>query len=217
MTRMPNLNFPQQDDLFHSSYARPVTLIGAGSVGSQIARMLAKIGVRDLTVYDEDTIESHNIPPSAYQIADLGMTKVEALRTLLEKESGLALKPIPRMYEGERLTSSVIASVDTMEARQCIWNEVKGNPLVDIYIDTRLSAELISVFAISPCNSEDIAYYEHFLYPTSETLRPLCGEHTIVYVSSAAAVFACANLTSWWQFGRKKLHCKMLVGALEMC
>lgn len=211
------LNFSQQKKIFNPSFVKPVVVLGAGSVGSQLTAMLAKIGVTDITVYDGDSVESHNIPMSAYGNSDLGMYKVLALKDLVLRQSGVEIKALPRMYAGEPLRDSVIACVDSMEARLAVWQAVKNNPMVDIFIDTRTAGELISIFAVSPCNPDDIAYYEHFLYPTGEAAMLTCGNHGIVYISSMAAGIACANLTNWWQCGRKKLHFKELIPALEVC
>jgi len=211
------LNFSQQRKIFEPKYAKPITVLGAGSVGSWVVVMLSKLGIKKITVYDGDAIESHNIPPSAYGISDLGMFKVFALRELALRQSGTEINAIPRMYVGEQLRDSVIACVDSMEARQKIWNEVKGNPLVDVFIDTRVAAELVSVFAVNPCNPEDVAYYEHFMYPTEQAVHLMCGMHGIVYGSTRAAGIACANLTNLWQYGKKNLHFKELVRTLEVC
>ncbi len=210
------LNFSQQNKIFNPAFAKPVVVLGAGSVGSQLVAMLAKIGLTDITVYDGDAIESHNIPMSAYGNSDLGMFKVLALKDLVLRQSGVEIKALPRMYAGEPLRDSVIACVDTMEARLAAWQAVKDNPLVDIFIDTRTAAELISIFAVSPCNPDDIAYYEHFSYPTSQAAMLTCGQHGIVYISNMAAGVACANLTNWWQHGKKKIHFKELIPALEV-
>ena len=211
------LNFSQQDDVFNPKNVRPVTLIGVGEVGSQVAVMLAKIGVQYLTVFDADAVESHNVPMSAYRkTCDLGKLKVVALAEIIFEQSELRITGIPKMYVGEKLRGSVVACVDTMEARMCIWDQVKMNPNVDVFVDTRMVAELISVFAINPCDPDDIAYYEHFLYPSNVTRQPTCGRHGIVYVSAAAAVAVCANLTRKWSTGNvAKRHHKGLVGGLQ--
>jgi len=212
---MKSLNFSQQDFVFDPAAARPVTLIGAGSVGSQVATMLAKIGVSEIRVYDADYVESHNIPMSAYGTRDLGLLKVEALERILLEQSDMRIASVPDMYAGEPLKNSVVACVDTMEARKLIWEQVKMNPNVDILVDTRIAGEFVSVFAVDPCNQEDIAYYESFLYPSSEALQPTCGFHGIIYVSAQAAVAVCANLTAKWSNGRMRRHFRLLVGDLE--
>ncbi len=212
---MVSLNFSQQKEIFNSVYAKPVTLIGAGSVGSQVGVMLAKMGVPKITLYDGDGVESHNIPMSAYRQNHLGHYKVAMLWDMIEECGGTEVLALSKMYTGEPLKDTVVACVDNMEARQLIWKEVKKNPNVDILVDTRVSAELISVFAICPCDEEDIAYYEHFLYPSGEAIRPTCGRHGIIFVGATAAAAVCGNLTNWWQNGKKKRHHKELCVELE--
>jgi hypothetical protein len=209
------LNFSQQHELLDHRHARAATIIGAGSVGSQVACMLAKMGVPALTIWDGDTIESHNVPMSAYRAGDIGVRKVDALGELIAEQSGLRIEKIARMYAGEPLRGAVVASVDSMEARKAIWEAVKLDPAVDVLVDTRTAAELVSVFAVRPCDPEDIDFYERFLYPSSEAVRPMCGLHGIIFQSAIAASAACSGLTSWWTKGRTVRHFTMLTGSLE--
>lgn len=211
------LNLSAQHNIFNPDAARPVTLIGAGSVGSEVARQLTKIGITDLTVYDDDYVESHNIPVSCYRVKDLGRSKVDALMDVIKEQSGIEIKVLNTRFDTTHppLKGTVVSCVDSMEARQEIWENVKHRPDVDILIDTRVSEELVWVFAIHPCDPDDIELYEHHLsYSSKEAAPAMCGRHGIIYVASTAARAVCANLTGWWQHGRKKQHHKELVGIL---
>lgn len=214
---MSDLNFSQQDELFDPRSARPVTVIGAGSVGSQVVTMLAKIGVTDITAYDGDSLESHNIPMSPYRLEDLGRFKVEALAEIVAAQSGVILDARPRMYEGEPLQpGAIICCADKMEVRSLVWARAKKlAPNVDLLVDTRTAAELVSVFAIDPGVPEDIACYETFLYPSSQAHRLTCGSHGIIYVSAMAASVACSLLTAKWSRRQYRRHLQFLAGALE--
>jgi hypothetical protein len=212
----PQMNLSQQHKLFDVALARPVTVIGAGAVGGYAVLGLAKLGIPRITVYDHDHVESHNVPMSVYGPDDLARLKVEALRDIVRAGTGTVIETRPRRYEGERLEGAVVCCVDTMEARQAVWKAVELQPDVNILIDTRVSAELVWVFAVDPCDPDDAERYRHHLaYSTKETAAPMCGSHGVVYVSMRAASAACANLTSWWQHGRKTLHHRELAGALE--
>lgn len=211
----PYLNFAQQDDVFDPASAQPVTVIGAGSVGSQLVAMLAKIGCAEIAVWDGDDVESHNIPMSAYRLADLGKPKVAALQALVEEQSGVRITAVPKMYEGESLTGTVVACVDSMEARMLLWDRIRDNPNVDVFVDTRIAEEFVAVYAVAPCDRDSCERYGKLLYPSSEAVRPTCGRHGIVYVTSVAASAACACLTNAWSGRKKDRHFKMLVGALE--
>lgn len=39
----------------------PIHIIGVGAIGSHIAIQLAKLGIEEITVWDFDTVDDHNI------------------------------------------------------------------------------------------------------------------------------------------------------------
>jgi hypothetical protein len=203
---MHDLNHSQQQALFNPNAARAVTVIGAGSVGSHVVLMLAKLGVTDITVVDADHVESHNLPMSVYGLQDLAKYKTSALAMHVEQQTGVVIKWARQMYAGGHLKGTVVACVDNMETRMLIWKQVRKNPLVDIFVDTRTAEELISVFGVNPNDDTHIAYYEHHLYPTAETINATCGRHGIIYVSAVAAALACVRLTRRWSNGTYNLH-----------
>jgi hypothetical protein len=198
-----DLNFSQQEKLFDPKLSRPVTLIGAGSVGSLVANMLVRIGVHDLTVFDDDSVDSHNVGPSLYGKGDIGYYKVDRLRAIIERDTGVRIKTVLKRYEGESLRGSVICCVDTMEARQMIWGAIKKKLFVDILIDTRTSEHFFQVFAVRPCNHRDIAHYEPFLaYSSDEASPAMCGLHSIITVASRTAAVAVGALSDFWTSDR---------------
>ena len=199
------MNHAHQVHLFNPQFARPVTLIGAGSVGSWIAYFLAKMGVTDITVYDGDDVASHNIPMSFFGIEDVGRFKVEALEERIRRETGTSITAHARMYAGEPLrNTSVVASVDTMAARTLIWEQVKDRATVDVFCDTRLSAAYIDILTIDPTNSTEQADYERLNFRDEEAAVQSCGLHGIAYASSRAAGIVAANLSQYWMGNAKE-------------
>lgn len=208
------LNLSQQKYYFPRECIRPVTLIGAGAIGSNVAVMLARMGVEKITVYDDDSIDSHNIAPSAYGSADFATPKVEALKALIARDTEVIISQKQTMYAGEKLKGTVIVCVDSMRARKLVWERVKNNPLVDILIDTRTAEKFWQVFAIEPCRAEDVAHYEHFLaYDDEEAAPQMCGLHGIIFVSLAVAAEVGENLANFWACGRKNRHVDRLCGS----
>lgn len=193
-----------QEGLFDPRYSRKVVLLGAGSVGSHVAYHLAKMGVTDIEVWDDDTVQSHNVPMSLYGPGDVGRFKVDVLKELIERLTGTEIVTHRKMYQGESLRNvSVVACVDTMHARKCLWEKLKLCPTVDIFCDTRTAATYIEVLSIAPCNPEDIELYEALLFSDEKAARQTCGNHGIVYTASRAAQIVAINLASFWQFGIK--------------
>ena len=67
---------------------KKIALIGLGAVGSQLAISLARSGIQNFGLWDNDVIEPGNICRSSYTIQDLGNAKVNALKKQL-----LAINP----------------------------------------------------------------------------------------------------------------------------
>jgi glycine/D-amino acid oxidase-like deaminating enzyme len=216
----PTLNFSHSTKIFDPRLAKPVTLLGAGSVGSHVAMFLAKKGVSRLTVYDHDSIESHNVPASEYWQRDIGRYKVEALREMLREAACVEIDARRAPFTGgEPLERVVVACVDTMKARKAIWERLRSKRAqCDLYIDTRISKELVEVYAVHPDDPEDAAFYEHFIgYTDEEANLDMCGAHGIKYVAATAARAAVANLTSFWMRGTKKrFHQELVVDLVQI-
>lgn len=65
--------------------ARRVVVVGAGSVGSAVAHMLAGYGVRDLVLVDYDRLLPHNLVRHQESWSDLGRYKVDAVADALQQ------------------------------------------------------------------------------------------------------------------------------------
>jgi len=204
---MNHLNHSHTSELFDPQQAGPVTVLGAGSVGSQAVLMLARMGVSRIALYDADDVRSHNLPMTmTFGIKDLGRYKVDVVREKALAETGVEVQAHRQMYDGQSLSGSVLCCVDSMEARMAAWNAAKMNPSVDIFVDTRTHKRFLSIFAVRPCLPEDISLYESRLYPSSQTLRPMCGSHGILYISATAAALAVRALTGFWSGDIPPLH-----------
>ena len=181
----------QLDILDPKLMSMPVVVIGAGATGSFTALSLAKMGVGNITVYDFDTVEEHNLPNQFYRQCDIGKPKVEALREIIEQFEGIQITAKKEKYRGQRLTGIVITCVDSMDARLNIWKFVKNNPDVQLYIDSRMGAEVMCVYSVNPSDKFQSISYEENLYPSSEALQERCTAKTIMYtVLSLASLLA---------------------------
>lgn len=196
-------NFAHQEKLFDPKRARPVVLIGSGSIGSFIALFLAKAGVSNITVYDHDTVASHNVPMSLYRESDVGRYKVEALREIVDALTGVEITAIPEPYKDQPLKRcSVIMSVDDMDnGRMPIWDTVRGSMSIDVMLDTRVHEGYGEVYTIKPCSGVDGANYTETLFPNSEAVIRTCGTHGFAPISTGLASSAVSSLCHFWQTG----------------
>lgn len=102
-----------------------VALIGCGGVGSWVGYFLALAGVRCLDLFDQDSLEAHNLNRMPYSIECVKLAKTEALRTLIKKS-----RPNAIVIEHEAFTKSyrfgkhkpewVVVSTDTLASRRMV-------------------------------------------------------------------------------------------------
>jgi hypothetical protein len=160
----------------------PITLVGAGGIGSPCAIALAKMGCSNLTIWDFDTVEEHNIANQLYPIDAVGKLKVEALSAVVEGFGGLRPQVVPKAFAAEERVSGVVcACVDTMEARRQIWQAVRFKPAVSLYLDARVAGEIGVLYTVKPCDIHQVRFYEQTLYSDEEALDLPCTERSIIY------------------------------------
>lgn len=167
----------------------PITIIGAGAIGSWVALGLAKSGFRKLAVFDHDTVDIVNMSSQFYGISDVGKLKVEALADRIEEMTGEMITGIPEKWTGMKMKGVVVMAVDSMEVRKQIFEAHKLNMATLWLIDARMGAEVGLLYAINPSDSKNIGDYEKSLYTDAEAVQERCTAKSTTY---------CAiNLSGW--------------------
>ena len=160
----------------------PITMVGAGGIGSPTALALAKMGCSRMTVYDSDLVEAHNLPNQLYRLEDFARPKVEALQVLIRSFTGFEIVAIREAVSKQRLQGLVISGVDSMVARKTIWQEaIRYRPNVELYIDARMGAEVCSIYSVRPADPDDVRAYELTLYDDDEADPNACTAQAIIY------------------------------------
>ena len=114
-------------------------VIGTGSIGSNVAELLARYGIEEIVLYDFDTVESHNIANQLYTEEDIGKPKTEALANILYKINPKLRHTliIEGKYESQPLTDYVFMCVDSVDVRNHIVKTNQYNPMVKAVFDFR--------------------------------------------------------------------------------
>jgi molybdopterin/thiamine biosynthesis adenylyltransferase len=173
-----------------------VSLIGCGGLGSWIATLLGKSGIKGIHLYDSDKVETQNIPNSAFEQGDFGRSKTNVLCDRISKY-GVDVSTYPHYDEGS-LHKLVISAVDTIQTRKDIFEQVlKQREHIDFYIDSRMGGEVGNIFVIDPCDFDQASWYQtNWLFKETEVQLPRCGEQTTSYTTSIVAGIVVANLNS---------------------
>jgi molybdopterin/thiamine biosynthesis adenylyltransferase len=182
----------QLDIISPQQLQHPITVIGCGGIGSPTILALAKMGCGDITAYDPDRVEQHNLPNQLFRLEDLGRPKTDALADTISSFTGTKIKAMPEEVTGQKLKGLVVSAVDSMTARKAIWqNCLRFNPDTSLYIDGRMSGEVCRIFSINPLDPDHVRFYEQTLYSDEEAWEDPCTSRAVIYnVFMAASLIA---------------------------
>lgn len=180
-----NISFLRQFDIFNPhEFAEPITIVGCGGIGSSLAVTLAKMGIQNLNLIDDDRVEVHNVPNQTYFPDDVGKFKVDALGAHIQK-LGAEPNVYPSLLEEneEVLASGVVCSgLDSMPARYNLWNILK-NRKESAYFDGRLGGQKVLLYGVDLKDKVFKEAYEETLHPEDESEPLPCTERIIIDVS----------------------------------
>ena len=173
-----------------------VDVIGVGATGSAIVWQLAKTGMRNIHVWDDDIIETHNIAnQSPYLLEHIDMLKVDALKKVVFEATGVKITTHAERVDGtQTLGSIVFLLVDRMDTRVLIWNNgIKYRYGIDLMIETRMGSDEGRVYCIHPMKPQHIERWESSLCKYDEAEMSACG--TIPSIICTAGIIA--DLAVW--------------------
>jgi molybdopterin/thiamine biosynthesis adenylyltransferase len=64
-------------DTIDSFINQPHIIIGCGAIGGPVIKTLGQIGVKEITIWDDDTVEEVNLGPQGFPENSIGMEKTE--------------------------------------------------------------------------------------------------------------------------------------------
>ena len=170
-----------------------VGIAGAGGLGAMTALVLAKMGVRLMTIWDDDIVSATNIPTQLHPVSDVGMPKVYSLAETLEHFSD---EIVPNAFNcrielGHAFQDPFnlfIAAVDSITARKDIWSAV-ANSQVDFYLDIRMAAEELQLFLVKMHDLGAVERYHELLFRLQEGDVPelTCTAKSTFYTAAIAS------------------------------
>jgi hypothetical protein len=114
-------------------------------------------------------------------VTTIGENKAKMLdyfAMLMTNES--PVKGIGTKYDGA-IAPIIVSGVDSMEARKEIWEMIKMNAGVKMYIDARMSAEFLTIYNVKPYSTDDVKYYENKLFKDENMVQEPCTAKAIIY------------------------------------
>ena len=203
------MNLIKMDGFFHPSQVKgAVHIIGCGAVGSSIAFILAHCGVTNFVLYDDDTVESHNIANQMFREKDIGRPKVEALRDILVEinpEIADEIRIVNGKYVDQPLSGYVFLCVDSVAVRKAVAQSQQYNPEILTLSDVRLGLTDSQHYLVNWRDPKEIRRFLKTMNFTDEDAKALTP-HTAcnVMLSVCTSVFAICSLavSNWMRFIR---------------
>lgn len=121
-----------------------IHIVGCGSVGSTIAENLVRCGITELTLWDFDKVEPHNLANQMFRQQDVGKTKVDALFDMLKDinpEVANTIELKPDGWKGKLMSGYIFLCVDSIELRREIVEKHMDSPYVKAVFDFRTLLE----------------------------------------------------------------------------
>ena len=166
-----------------------VAVIGCGAVGSFTSFILTKMGIKKLSIWDDDQVQLHNLASQFFPRESIGLSKVKAVSAecLRHAPEDILIDINEQRYEGQPLDHDIIiATPDDIEGRAAAFKQAKKNFATVLYIDGRMSAEMVRVFAFNPKSYEhQQKYFTDYIDGVANSVEP-CTAKAISYNANYA-------------------------------
>lgn len=184
---------------------RRIDIVGVGATGSRIALSLAKLGIKDIHVWDFDKVEEHNIPNQMFDFSDIGSFKVDAMKRVIEAVTGTKVTTHNEKVDGTQAFGEVVFLLtDTMSSRKEIWKGIKLKLNIKLMIETRMGTDTGMVYAINPCLPSQIKAWEGTLCDDKQAVASACGGSVSVGpTADMLAGLAVWQMIKWYDLTRK--------------
>jgi hypothetical protein len=191
---------------FPFTHQKEILLLGQGGIGSWLSLLLARLGC-DLTTYDMDSFETHNMSGQLVTTEYIGEPKVSAIKRIV-----LSFSPETKIYtnniayDKDSMTNEiVICGFDNMKARKeafINWKDYVNSDGVGkdkcFFQDGRLLSEQLQIFNI-PGDRPDLIedYQANHLFDDSEVEEVECTFKQTSHCAAMIASHMVAFFTNW--------------------
>ena len=178
---------------FKSIQDKVVILAGVGGIGSYVAYLLARLGIRSLFMYDDDVVEMSNMAGQLYRRSDISKFKTDAMSDIISQFTTFAsANSITEKFDDNSEAADImICGFDNMVARRTFFDKWRRhvsdskNRENCLFIDGRLSAEYLQVYCLT---GEDDALIEEYgkvaLFEDSEAEHEVCSYKQTSFIAN---------------------------------
>lgn len=219
------LNTDKVQEFFDASKLdAQLNVVGCGAVGSHVAEQLARMGCRNIHLWDFDKVEPHNISNQMFKQSDIGRPKVEAVRDMMIEINDDLKDKITIHPDGLKapwiVNGYIFMCADSMVVRKAIVAANKVNPNAIAAFDFRMRLTDAQHYAADLRRPSMVKDFERTMNFTDEealaaTPMSACGTSlSVVFTVKAIASLGVANFVNF-TLGQE-LHYTILIDMKEM-
>ena len=160
-----------------------ISVIGLGAIGSGVSELIARIGLNNISLYDNDRIETHNISNQLYNFNDISELKVNSAKIKMTRiNETILVNAINERVTKDTLiiSDAIFVCTDNMNARKEILEAVRKSQ-ARYLIDGRMGGNVFRVFTVDLTKPEDLEYYSKTLYSDEQSSQEACSARSIIY------------------------------------
>lgn len=195
-----------------------INIIGTGSVGSVVADLLARFGLENISLYDFDIVESHNLVNQMFTTEDLYQPKVEAVAKHLIKinpalEETLVLHKDG--WKGQKLSGYVFLCVDNIDLRREIVQTNKFNNTIKAVFDFRTGLTSYQHYAAdweSYAQKMGLLSRMEFTHEEAQQAVPMSACHVALCVAPTVRMVSNVGVCNFINFVKDKNLKTAIVG-----
>ena len=180
---------------FNEIQRQNIILAGIGGIGSWVALQLARMCPASLFMYDDDTVETVNMAGQLYARDDIGKLKVSAMNGMISRYTNMQniYSINDRFTENTEAGNIMICGFDNMAARKVFFTKWRDHVTSKdpeercncLFIDGRLSAEVLQVYCFTGDNSlAQQKYAEECLFSDNQADETVCSYKQTTYMAN---------------------------------
>lgn len=167
---------------------------GCGGISSNLCFQLARMIPANITIYDDDTVETVNMAGQLFSRDDIGKTKVDAMAGMISSYTNM----VQFNAINEKFTSTtepgdvMMCGFDNMKARKTFFGswfdhiekKSMGERAKCLLLDGRLSLDTLQILCIRGDDEYNINRYQsEFLFSDSQAEQTVCSMKQTTYLA----------------------------------
>ena len=176
-----------------------IKIFGVGSIGSHVAKVMAKTGFKNIEVFDMDIVEEENLAAQAFDFKHIKKNKVDAIAEIIKDGTNIEIVTnngqITKDFQIDAESNTIYCCFfDSIEGRKLIFDKLKDMPI--IFVDARIGMYDMRHYLIDCSDKAEVENYAKTL-EIKATSELQCGEKACAPINVQLAGMITMNIVNF--------------------